>query len=377
MHRQDILFVSKPVAPPWNDSGKLLPYLIAKHLVGYRIAVLTPRDRPLDLPYVHNEPVYSASSSFAVPMFEKLRLLKFLMLREPPPLAHFFFTPNPPTVSAARMFRRRHPRTRVVQTIMSLPHQVSTLQQGIFADVVIAWSRLAEQVANDAIRDRGLKSRVVRIGPGIEPLSPMTREERATTRARLGLPNDRPVVLFAGDLEFSDAAAVTFDAAENLHARSQTCFVCACRDKTPAGRRTREALNQIAAPLIADGSVVVLGEVPDFHDLLRCVDCQILPAETTYAKTDLPLVVLEGLSAGVPAIVGTGTAMDELVQAGAAMGVPPHSPEALASLLNGLLQGRGCSALGATGRNWVLKNHTAAVMAEAHRKVYDELARYG
>ena len=39
----DVLFVSKPLSPPWDDSGKLLPYLLAQRAGGLRLAVMTPR----------------------------------------------------------------------------------------------------------------------------------------------------------------------------------------------------------------------------------------------------------------------------------------------------------------------------------------------
>jgi glycosyltransferase involved in cell wall biosynthesis len=370
----DVLLVSKPLSPPWDDSGKLLPYLVARHVSDLRLVAMTPRGRPLDLEHVTSEPVYRASSSFTVPMLDKVRLFGRLLAKSPPPVVHFFFSPNPPTVMAARAFRRVHRHARVVQTLMSLPDNPDALAAGIFADVVVAWSRAGARMAADAIGRRGLAARVVRIAPGIEPLAPMTPDERREARVALGLPPDRPLVVYAGDLEFSTASSVVAEAAVMLADRSPAVFVLACRPKTAAAALVRQDLERRLAGRIAEGSAFVMGKVPRFHDLLRCSDCQVLPADTTWAKTDVPLVLLEGLTAGVPAVVGTGTAMDELVEAGAAVGVPPLDPGKLAEAITGLLRGRGtASALGAAGRAYAMREHTAARMAEAHEALYRDL----
>lgn len=372
----DVLFVSKPLAPPWDDSGKVLPYLIAREIRDVSLAVMTPRGQPLNLPGIHSEELYRRPWSFTVPMRDKVSVIFRLLARSLPPVVHFFFSPNGPTSFAARMVKARHPHVKVVQTIMSLPIGADAMDQGIFGDVVITWSRAAAQRVSEVVRRYGLPARVVHVPPGIDERRPMSPTEKRATRASFGLPPDRPVVLYAGDLEFSTAAYATAAAVPLVLDRVPAVFVFACRPKTAAAQSVSRELEARLADLTALGHVRFMGSVGAFSDLLRCVDCQVLPAETTYAKTDLPMVLLEGLSAGVPAIVGTGTPMDELVDAGAVMGVPPGSPEALASALIGVLSGPGrAEAMAAGGRDYILLRHTARRMAEAHATIYRDLLR--
>ncbi len=136
--REDILFVSKPLAPPWDDSGKVLPYLIAREIRGFRVRVPVPRGQVLDLPHVRCDEVFRRSWSWSVPFPDKARLLARLFRKDLPPIVHFFFSPNAPTTLAARAVRRRHPGIRVVQTVMSLPIRGAALEQGLFGDVVIS-----------------------------------------------------------------------------------------------------------------------------------------------------------------------------------------------------------------------------------------------
>jgi glycosyltransferase involved in cell wall biosynthesis len=373
----DVLFVSKPLAAPWNDSGKVLPYLIAREIKGVSLAVMTPRGQPLAIQGVRSEELYRQAWSFTVPMRDKVGLLFRLMTRSLPPVVHFFFSPNGPTSLAARIVRWRHPGVKVVQTLMSLPMGGEAMDQGIFGDVVVAWSRTAAERASDVIMRRGINAKVVHVPPGIDELRPMTQAQKSAARASFGLPPERPVILYAGDLEFSTAAFVTAATVPLVLEQMQAVFVFACRPKTAVAEAvSRELQSKLAGP-ISTGNVRFMGNVNAFAELLRCVDCQVLPAETTYAKTDLPMVLLEGLSAGVPAIVGTGTPMDELVQAGAVLGVPSGSPSALASALIGLLSGTGrAKALAVVGREIVLRRHSARAMADAHAAIYRELLRF-
>lgn len=370
----DVLFVSKPLAPPWDDSGKVLPYLIAREIRDVSVAVMTPKGQPLAVPGVISEEIYRQPWSFTVPMRDKLSMFFRLLTRSLPPVVHFFFSPNGPTSMAARLVKRRHPQVKVVQTIMSLPIGADAMDQGVFGDVVITWSRAAAERVSDVVRRRSIPAKVVHVPPGIEERRPMTPGEKRATRSSFGLPPDLPVILYAGDLEFSTAAFVTAAAAPLVLERLPAVFVFACRPKTGAAQAVLRDLETRLAGLVAHGSVRFMGSVKAFGDLLRCVDCQVLPAETTYAKTDLPMVLLEGLSAGIPAIVGTGTPMDELVDAGAALGVPAGSPDALAAALVGVLSGPGrAEALAAGGREVVLRRHSARAMADAHAAIYLEL----
>lgn len=372
----DVLCVTKPLAPPWDDSGKLLPYLLARHLEGVRVAVLTPRGHVLGVPGVVEHALYCRPASFTVPALDKARLFAWLLRADLPPLVHFFFSPNRQTATAARLFRRIRPHVRVIQTVMSLPDDPAILASGLFADTIVVWSRRAEDLVTQAARRRGLAARVVHVPPGIVPLTPPTPEERRSLRAALGLPPDQPLILYAGDLEFSSAAGVVAEAVEPTLARVDAVFLFACRDKTPRARTVLDGLQKALAGMTERGRVRFVGGTPRFHDVLKAADVLVLPAETTHAKTDLPLVVLEALSAGVPAIVGSGTPMQELVDAGAAVGVPPLDPETLAGTLVGLLQGEGrARAFGLAGRAYVSSRHTATAMADAHARLYRTLLR--
>lgn len=375
----DVLLVSKPLGPPWNDSGKVLPFLLAKNLKEVRLAVLTAKGQSLGLPGVIEEQIYSESKSFSVALTEKARLFFWLARANLPPVLHFFFSPNLSTALAARLLRRLRSGIVTVQTLMSLPDDTRRLGLSLFADVVVVWSAYALEVAKEAAARKGFRGKIVHINPGISPLSPASAEERAAIRKELGLPVEKPVILYAGDLEFTSAAQTVAGAAKLVLQEMQAVFIFACRAKTKHTGRYVEALRAGLKDYVSRGEIRFFQKT-DFHALLRCVDVQVFPAESTFAKTDIPLVLLEGLSAGVPAVVATNTPMQELVLQGAATGVPPMDPQALAHRLITLFSRPGqAEALGRAGRAVVMARYTAEAMAKAHATLYRQLlqaARY-
>jgi glycosyltransferase involved in cell wall biosynthesis len=69
--------------------------------------------------------------------------------------------------------------------------------------------------------------------------------------------------------------------------------------------------------------------------------------------------------------------MDELVDAGAALGVLPDDPGALAQAIVGPLAGPGLAAISGAGRAFAQSRHTADAMAAAHQALYEEMLHHG
>lgn len=101
-----VLMVSKPIVPPWSDSGKNLVRDIVAHTPGYRFHVLVTRGAPAPFPDAVAEPIYGDAGAYAPSLAENLRVLRRLARPDRVPLYHFFFAPNPRTSTAARWILR-------------------------------------------------------------------------------------------------------------------------------------------------------------------------------------------------------------------------------------------------------------------------------
>jgi phosphatidylinositol alpha-1,6-mannosyltransferase len=145
------------------------------------------------------------------------------------------------------------------------------------------------------------------------------------------------VVLYPGDYQFSRAAWTFAEAIPRL-ADLPITFIMACRIKQA---RSRQIEQRIRAMLIDRGvieRVQMHNEVSDMIELLTACDLCLLPAESTFAKMDLPLVLIEAMALGVPLVVADRPPLSEILgDPKTGLAVPPDDPEALAVAVRGLL----------------------------------------
>jgi glycosyltransferase involved in cell wall biosynthesis len=371
----EVLFVSKPVAPPWNDSGKNLVRDLAAHLARWRgITLARPGDPPV-APAVRVEHVYGpAAGRYSPALRDNARVAARLLLGRRVDLWHFFFAPNARSSSVGRLAcaARRMPS---VQTVASAPRQGAPLRRWLFADVSVVLSRhtekrfLAEGVAPARLR---------RIAPCAPALAPPGDDTRRASRRALGWPEDVPVLLYAGDLEVGGGAERSIDALAALSGGPpgpgrETILALACRAKTPAAASVEAALRRRVAALGLAPRVRWLGETPHILGALGAADVVLLPSTDLYAKMDLPLVLLEAMALGRPVLVAEGTPAAELADGDAALATPAH-PEAIAAALRPLLDdARGRAALGDRARAAALGRYAPGPMAAAYEALYDDV----
>jgi phosphatidylinositol alpha-1,6-mannosyltransferase len=360
-----ILFVSKPVEPPWNDSSKNLVRDLATSLARHRAIVLGRRGGP-GLRGVETRAVHPAhgdrTGGFAPAFTDQLGVLGELALERRAELWHFFFAPNPRTSTAGRWLARAR-RKPSVHTVCSVPREDVALREVLFADRTVVLSAHTEK----RFRMAGVST--VRIPPCVAPLALPNATQRTEARRALQLPVGPPLVVYPGDLEFGRGARTTLEAFARLP--EGPILAIACRAKTPAARAAEVELRELALRR-APGRVHFLGETRRILELLGAADVVALPSETLYAKMDYPLVLLESMALGRPVVVAEGTAAAELGAHGAVV-VPAHVEPLTSALQRLLASPEHAARVGATGRAAALETFSPSAMAQAYERVYDEL----
>jgi phosphatidylinositol alpha-1,6-mannosyltransferase len=363
--------VSKPVAPPWNDSSKNLVKDLALAGTRFRYRVLTARGYALPARVV-SEPLYpEGAGAHTPPLIQNLRVLSRLLRHDDAALAHFFFAPNPRTSLAARLALRLRPR-RTVQTVCSTPASYARVDRLLFADRVVVLSSDTDRRLVEAGVD---PKRLAVIPPGIEVPDCPSPGERRDARRRNGLPLDRPVIIYPGDYQFSRAAD-TFARAIPLLADVPATFVFACRIKQPASLVEEARIRSLLAASGALGRVRMLREVADVQDLLRACDLCVLPAESLYAKMDLPLVLLEAMALGVPVVVSSAPPLVEILHGDVGVAVSPQDAAELAAAIRLLLATPDrLRQLGENARAEVEARYAIHHVARQYEDLYQELIR--
>lgn len=331
---QRVLMVSKPVVPPWNDSSKNLVRDIVLGTDGVEFTVLTDGSASLDAAHVEERPVYRGRGRFAPSIWQNARVAATLLADGRSALHHFFFAPNPRTSRVIRGIRRLR-RRPAVHTICSVPARFEGIARHVFADVCVA---LSAHTA-DGLKAAGVPD-VLHIPPCIAPLRPrLDPKERRQAARSFGLPEHRPVVLFPGDYGFSDTASVVADAAQQLGGGGPPLtWVFACRLKRPEDREIEAAIMDRLAALVDAGRALFFNQVDNIHDLIAAASLVVLPATSTYAKMDLPLVLLEAMALGRPVLVSDCPPLDELPTESCGWAVPAGDPAALAARIADVIE---------------------------------------
>lgn len=363
--------VSKPVAPPWNDSSKNFVRALALSGERFDYHVLTPRGQPLPGPRIRSEPVYGGRGRFTPALQQNLRALRRLLQRDHCALAHFFFAPNPRATRAIQFGLRVRPR-RTVQTDCSIPESFRQPTRLLFADTVVVLSRhthrcfAAAGVATNRLRH---------IPPGIDvPPLPSPNRCRAVRR-RYGLSPDGLVALYAGDYQFSRAAETVARAVPRM---KDVEIVFACRIKQPASRDEQRRIDAMLRSAGVRGRVRMIDEVDDMLALIGACDLALLPAESLYAKMDLPLVMLEAMALQLPIVVADVPPLDELLVDELGAAVPAQQPEALARAVGDLQRGRQARRrMGERAREAVKQHFSIARVSRAYEQLYGELIERG
>lgn len=271
-------------------------------------------------------------------------------------VVHGLFVPNQASSAGLRAIGRAR-ALPVVQTITA-GHAVARktdLLRGL--DAVVCTSQATTQL----LRDVGVAN-VRTIHPGIE-VPPRADALRSRT------------VLYAGDLDpLTASRLVEFGRA--LRARGPLDgweLHIVCRPKGEGDARARILLNRELRDLMDRGVVRLEGTVDDLIDRLGRCGAVLFCAPHCARKVDVPLVVLEAMARGAPALVLTGPPAQEVFDtAGVAPGRLARSVPDLVTWLAAQSPER-LAAAGDAARMVVQARFSSTVMADAYLELYRSL----
>jgi len=370
-----VLFVSKPIAPPFHDGSKCLVRDVARHLTRVAPIVLSTPGAPALIAAAGALPVrsvaaYAAPGGFTPAFSANLRAAAWVLLRSRASVWHFVFAPNPRTSGAGKLLRRLRAMP-VVQTVASPPRSFADPQSLFFGDVLVAQSAWTRTAIETSYAGSGLAApRLAVIPPPVPDLASPSAEAIASARHDLGLTPDQRYLLYPGDLETSSGAETTAALAERVPAALPgVVTVFAYRRKSPRAAEVAARLTRRLPPAHTRFSE----NTPNILALIAGAAAVVFPVDDLWGKVDLPIVLLEAMALGVPVAVLDQGPLQDLQ---GVVKVPNlDAGRWLAELSSLFGDSERCAALVAGQRAALSERHAASVVARAYEDLYLELAR--
>lgn len=362
-----VLFVSKPIAPPFHDGTKCLVRDIARCLQEVDPVVLSSRGAPPladGRRAIEMVPIYGSSGSYAPALAQNIRAAAWLLTRSQADVWHFIFAPNTRTSQVGRLLRKAR-GVPVVQTIASPPRQFENVDSLLFGDTIVAQSRWTRQQILDVYSRKGLVAPPVHVIPPPVPMALTRSAERvARFRAELGVAPGVPLFVYPGDMEVSSGARVTAELSRRLtRVLPDAVTVFAYRAKTPRAKVVAAELKSQVDP----ARVRFVSGIPDVLELVAGATAIVFPVDDLWGKVDLPIVLLEAMVLGVPVVaLGRGPLLDlegtELV--------PSLDPDLWVRALVDLAQSARARRSRSDAQREAVKRHSAANVAAAYEALY-------
>lgn len=364
MSKPSVLFVSKPIAPPFHDGTKCLVRDLAQNLTAFEPQVMSYQAAP-PLPGVSIRAVYGDAGGFSPGLLQNARAASYLALAAHADLWHFVFAPNPASSHVGRAAKRLR-RVPVVQTIASPPLSFRGAAKWLFGDVVVAQSRWTAQRILDGSSERSIEIIPPCVGAAVD----VGLSECVAVRQSLSIPAEAPIFLYPGDLETSSGAHTVAQAtARILEAIPGAFVVFASRKKTAAAPRIEADLRaRYGSP-----RVCFAGELKSVLPLVKTSTALLFPVDDLRGKVDLPIVLLEAMQIGTPVVVASGGPLDDLEHV---LRVPAQDPPALAAACVALHHEAGLRrGLIESGQAEVVRRFSAGSVAASYESAYERALR--
>jgi len=247
----------------------------------------------------------------------------------------------------------RQPLLRWIESLAYATLGRSVLER---ASHVVLATPTAEAYVETLLRGRPAHLSAFPIGVDTERFRPAGADERGQARARLELPAESPLALFAGRLVEKKGVAIALEVARRLPAVRLLVL----------GDGPLRGLVEQAPGNVAWRRAVPADRMPECY---RAVDALLLPSH----GEGLPLVVQEAMASGLPVVIADDEPYARSLIEHGVCAAAARTAEAMAMGLSEVLAG-GRHGLGARAREYAARHWSLPTMVDRYVALLQELA---
>lgn len=378
MRHRVLVVGSLPLASPWNGADKNLARLLVRRDPDNHFVVQTNLDEEWGDP-CHVTAIRCRRTDPMPTNAQKLRAFAYALRHSgSADLIHLVATVHSPTPLAGVAFRavsrlRRRPVLHTVPSVGDLPIN----RRNFVGDATVVVSEYTRRRLTEA----GIPN-VFRVYPPLDAdaLEPQSQDAPAQLRRRLRL--GQKAILYPahyGERSGISETLRAFAEVRALRGLEDATLVLACRTHPWQDREQEERrVLDLAQDLGVKGAVRITGSVANMPALILACAVTALVPEKLGGKMDLPLVVLESLALGRPAIVSDRTPINEALLGGGGYAVPYGDVPALSRAMSSLLgDSRLRDRLGDRGRAAVREACDPRQVTTEYHRIYNLLSQTG
>lgn len=295
-----ILFVTRPLSPPWDEASKNFAYDLAKKVDDHNITILVDKEISKLPVHVKQEKIYTQNH---LSLSQKIKLIKYLIFNADRfDVIHLLFTPTKLNSWLIKKILSGK-NVKIVQTIATIRDDLYSgedLKNMFFGDVLVMYSKWAKE----KLTKLGFQN-VDQIYPGIDLKKYIPSKKNLKLIDRWKLQESDIIITYSGEYVRLGATDMIVDAFIKLWEdpeKYDVKYLCNCRVKNEEDARKKE---EIMEKFIAAGhgdKVVFTDTVYDMNAVYNLSDIIIFPIANMHGKFDVPLAMIEPYACKKPVI---------------------------------------------------------------------------
>jgi len=309
MKKPEILLVTRPLTPPWDEASKNFAIELAKELTDCKFHILTGKTEKYLPGNITQHEIYRGAGWKSFIQKSRLVLkLRGIFKRNPGiKIVHFIFTLTPFNSKILKVLTKDF-KGRIIYTACILQRKTS-LKSLIFVDQIVAYSQYSAS-------ELKVTQKPIKIIPpflNFNDFPLLNEDERRKIRGKWGIKSYEKLILYPGEYARLKAVSTLWEGFRKiLKTQPNSYLFMACRPKTKLDVKEEEKFTNEAHKTGLGSRVRFLGTVEDMAHLYSAADLTVFPVSSMKGKFDFPFVLLESLACGTPIITSDVAPLPEI-----------------------------------------------------------------
>lgn len=393
-NRKKILFVTRPLSPPWDEASKNFAYSLVKNISGLEINIMTDqKNSSFSSNFTIPHKVYTTSKNSQFDFWQKIRAILFqFKIKNKFDIHHYFFTPTTLNSFLIKNFLRT-PETKTVQTIATLREDLwsdKDIKKILFADIIIVYSTRAKNKLNEL----GLEN-VFQIYPGIDlkeykkiPVQEAQKNlqnyfsdksenaKNIVSEKKINSKENDFVINFTGEYTRMGTIDLVIDSFIDIAKKNpfiKLSLAVRIKNKKDALKKKLIQKKISANNLLNQVSFFDNGKYK-MKDVYNLCDISLFPVNNMRGKFDIPLAVVEAMACQKPVILSDLPILSELTNGKNSVIIKKDNQKELTNaILDLYAHPEKRNLLGQEARKFTQEKFDIKKIAQEYEKIYANL----